>query len=270
MTHKNDTSTVEPPEADSPDIEAPESFDADSMDPVEHYPSTDLPAIDVGESTMMPAVPTLADLARTLGYESEEELDCARYRDNIGDLLAALEEGGSLPTTARKVTIGGVGKSATGSGIALSLALVCAENGLKVLLVDGNGKKGNLHRRLQVSNHRGLSELLANQSAPHGSAHATEIPNLALMPKGQSTHSLANLIGRENVFHRIQPITQYFDYVILDASLSPASSLVRLGVGSDNVIVCAKKHETRMAHLESTLKALRNSAVPDPAVLLLE
>lgn len=192
------------------------------------------------------------------------------YDAALHKILIGFNEGKALRETARKIVIGGVGVEQPVSEVALALALMSAELGFRVLLVDANGDKGDLHRRLQLPNNEGLSDLLETRMAPHTFPKPTPVPNLALLSAGRSTRSLPSLLARERVFHRLQPIAGHFDYIVVNASACLPTSLARLGIGADNIILGVTEHKTSFKDVEATMGALQNELLPQPAVLVLK
>ena len=77
--------------------------------------------------------------------------------------------------------VAGEGKSF----IAANLAITCAQQGSKVVLVDANLHRPSQHTRFQVPNASGLSDLLLNR-ALHSNKfiQPTQIENLAVLPAG--------------------------------------------------------------------------------------
>ena len=91
--------------------------------------------------------------------------------------------------------VAGEGKTAT----AANLAVVLAQLGRQVLLVDCDLRKPRLHQVFQVSNRSGL----VNQLTAHGRARAvflpTEVPNLWLTPSGPIPPNPSELLASDRM-----------------------------------------------------------------------
>src|SRR5690606_15693703 len=74
----------------------------------------------------------------------------------------------------------GEGKSTT----ALALAINFAQLGQKVLLIDADMRKGWLHKMLNMSNERGLSNLLSGEHMNDALFRDTAVNNLAVITAG--------------------------------------------------------------------------------------
>lgn len=104
------------------------------------------------------------------------------------------------------------------STVSANLATVIAMSGAKTLLVDGDLRRGRLHRQFDLQNDCGFSEVLKSEVNWSEAVQQTPIENLTLLPRGRSiTHPGERLLG---------PITDRFlrevyaayDYVVIDSS----------------------------------------------------
>ncbi|MDK7738494.1 GNVR domain-containing protein, partial [Providencia stuartii] len=86
----------------------------------------------------------------------------------------------------------GVGKSFVTS----NMAVVLANAGKKVLLIDTDLRKGRIHKAFGLSNKAGLSEYLAQQDITQPTIHRGVIENLDVICRGKNvTHSSELLMG---------------------------------------------------------------------------
>jgi Mrp family chromosome partitioning ATPase len=193
--------------------------------------------------------------------------ECA---DDLKRVLATLAKGNSGHRTTQRVVVAGANTGADASRIAWGLALTSAASGFRVLLVDTNLNRPAAHIQFGLSNDFGLSDLLLGADSPHRFPQSTRIPNLAVIAAGTHASTYASLLARGRVFHRLQPLAKYFDYIIADAgSLTPAL-LARVSEGADNVVVAVRKHASSMNELASLVRTLRDEAAPEACVLMIE
>ena len=193
--------------------------------------------------------------------------ECA---DDLKRVLATLAKGNSGQRTMQRVVVAGANTGTDASRIAWGLALTSAASGFRVLLVDANLNRPAAHAQFGLSNDFGLSDLLLGSDSPHRFPQSTRIPNLAVIAAGTHASTYASLLARGRVFHRLQPLAKYFDYIIADAgSLTPAL-LARVSEGADNVVVAVRKHASSMNELASLVRTLRDEAAPEACVLMIE
>ncbi|MEX9870573.1 polysaccharide biosynthesis tyrosine autokinase [Providencia huaxiensis] len=108
----------------------------------------------------------------------------------------------------------GVGKSFVTS----NMAVVLANAGKKVLLIDTDLRKGRLHKAFGLSNKAGLSDYLSQQSLESPTIHANVIENLDVICRGKNvTHSSELLMG-ERFKQLLDKVKNQYDIVVIDTA----------------------------------------------------
>lgn len=108
----------------------------------------------------------------------------------------------------------GVGKSFVTS----NMAVVLANAGKKVLLIDTDLRKGRIHKAFGLSNKAGLSEYLAQQDTTQPTIHHGVIENLDVICRGKNvTHSSELLMG-ERFKHLLDTVKGQYDIVVIDTA----------------------------------------------------
>ncbi|EPQ5228642.1 polysaccharide biosynthesis tyrosine autokinase [Providencia stuartii] len=108
----------------------------------------------------------------------------------------------------------GVGKSFVTS----NMAVVLANAGKKVLLIDTDLRKGRLHKAFGLSNKAGLSDYLSQQSIESPTIHANVIENLDVICRGKNvTHSSELLMG-ERFKQLLDKVKNQYDIVVIDTA----------------------------------------------------
>ena len=136
------------------------------------------------------------------------------------------------------------GKSTT----ALNTAVVLAQRGEKVLLVDGDlrrGLLGEVFGGLKTS--AGLSHILANPDQPWEIATPIEdMPNLHVVPTGPRPPNPAEMLSSTRMVEQIKLWRQTYDRIVIDsAPLLLVSDTRSLAVLSDAVVIVARAGVTR-------------------------
>ena len=135
--------------------------------------------------------------------------------------------------------------------ITTNLALALAEIRLKVLIVDGDLRKPRMHQIFELSNERGLSTLLSEETLPQsaldGIIQSTNIPGVYVLPSGPPTDSAANLLHSPHLHELLTQFRKQFDMILIDTP--PAFQLTDsriVGRLADAVILIARAgHTTR-------------------------
>lgn len=110
------------------------------------------------------------------------------------------------------------GKTTVISNIGVALS----KSRLRVLLVDGDLRKPCLHKVLQVPNDFGLRNLLRGEtgsdpdSPDHPLYQSTELPNLFVLPAGQGSEEVVELLHSSYTAEVLQRLRCDFDVVFID------------------------------------------------------
>ncbi|MHA7846456.1 polysaccharide biosynthesis tyrosine autokinase [Serratia sp. D1N4] len=104
------------------------------------------------------------------------------------------------------------GKSFTCS----NLAVVIAQAGQRVLLIDADMRKGFLHRWLNIRCEDGLSDMLAGQIAPEYAIKTTDISHLDFVPRGQVPPNPSELLMHPRFADFLRWAGQHYDLVLID------------------------------------------------------
>ena len=219
------------------------------------------------DSTASSELEVLNHSARVMPVNDD---DIGAYADELKRVFAQLGKGHAVGRAAQRVVVAGVNGGFDASRIAWGLALTSVGSGFRVLLVDANLNRPAAHTQFGVSNDFGLSDLLTGSESPHRFPQSTSIPNLAVIAGGPKLSIYAGLLARERIFHRLQPLATYFDYIIADAGTLSPTLLARVSEGADNVIVTARQHVSSMHELASVIRTLREVSAPEPSVLMIE
>jgi capsular exopolysaccharide synthesis family protein len=155
-------------------------------------------------------------------------------RDEFGDLLTTLgdrksvlaESYQSVLTSLRFSTTHGVprsfavtsanaseGKSTT----ALSIAVILARTGRKVLILDADMRNPSLHKLIGVTNSYGTANLLAGDSVRDVKPYAVGDDGLMGVPAGPIPPNPAELLGTDHLHNVLDELLAIYDHVIVDA-----------------------------------------------------
>ena len=146
------------------------------------------------------------------------------------------------------------GKTTTSEAIARTLARL----GKRVLLVDGDLRRPSIHRRLAVSNERGLSTLLTSGDPLDSAVVASSEPGLDLLTSGPVPPSPTELTSSIRFRALIDEMADKYDAVIIDSppilGLADAPAMSAL---VDGVILVIESERSRRGGLKAALRRLR-------------
>ncbi len=161
----------------------------------------------------------------------------------------------------RSILVTSASSSEGKSTAASHLALAHAEQGKRTLLIDGDLRRPNLHKRFNVSGSQGLSAVLEG-SVPWKDAliNVEGYPQFDLLPAGHATRGASELIGK-SIAQLMEEFENEYDLVVLDGP--PAIGFaepMQMASAVDGVVVIMRAGETKqksLAALLGTLKRLR-------------
>jgi capsular exopolysaccharide synthesis family protein len=166
-------------------------------------------------------------------------------------------------------SVSGEGKSM----LSTNLAIVHAQRGKKVLLIDGDLRTPVLHQRLNLESDYGLSSLLFEGNIDRvGSATQIPfpgIPGLAVLPAGPVPGYPAELLASDGMAELVHICRRHYDYIIIDgAPILPVTDSALLSRYADFTLVVARHNVTDRRSLERTCQILRSQGVRHISMVL--
>jgi capsular exopolysaccharide synthesis family protein len=145
--------------------------------------------------------------------------------------------------------------------LSLNLAILLAQHGKKVLLVDADLRRPMLHRLLRTSSQTGLSSLLAGQNdtdAPTGFVQVDQVPGLQVLCAGPVPPYPSELLGSEQMRTSLALWRRQFDFIVFDgAPVLPVTDSVILSELVDARLLVARFGVTERQSLERSYSLLQ-------------
>ncbi|MGN7984855.1 polysaccharide biosynthesis tyrosine autokinase [Burkholderia sp. 22313] len=152
----------------------------------------------------------------------------------------------------------GVGKSF----VSANLALVVAAVGQRVLLVDGDLRRGRLDAMFGAAR-AGFSDVLAGDASPDDAIRATKHANLDFMASGVGRHNAADLLNAGALPAVMAELASRYDVVVIDSPplllVTDATLLAPFAAG--NVYMVARAGRTERGELQEAARRLRQVGV---------
>ena len=118
-------------------------------------------------------------------------------------------------------------------------AIVLAQRGARVLLVDADLRRPGIHRLLGIPAVTGLSTLLTGSSTFENTVIvSSKIPNLSILPAGPIPPQPAELLGSDVMHNFIQQWRGEYDHIVIDTPpVLSVTDAVLLSVKADSVLL---------------------------------
>ncbi|WP_246625161.1 CpsD/CapB family tyrosine-protein kinase [Fictibacillus nanhaiensis] len=143
----------------------------------------------------------------------------------------------------------GEGKSTT----AANLAVVLAQQGKSVLLIDGDLRKPTVHYTFKVSNIYGVTNVLTRQKTLNETVVSSKIPDLDVLPSGPVPPNPSELINSKSMNQLIEDAKSSYDYILFDTPpVMAVTDAQLLSNKVDGVILVVSSGKTQ---IEGAVKA---------------
>lgn len=158
----------------------------------------------------------------------------------------------------------GVGKSF----VSVNLAAVLASTGKRILLIDADMRRGDIHSYFSISGKPGLSEVLTG-SDPAEVIQREVLPNLDVMVAGAMPDRPSELLLRERFAAVLQSLAAVYDMVIVDSPpVLAVTDPVLIGKVAGAALMVVRHGRHSAAELRETTRHLSSAGVAVDGVLL--
>ncbi len=146
---------------------------------------------------------------------------------------------------------------------ALNMAIMIAQMGKRVLLVDMDLRRGRLHRSLGLERAPGMTDVLKEGLDLQDVVTGTRVENLDLVPTGSSIEDSAELLETtplQDIFVDVQDV---YDYIIIDTSpvLRVTDTVIVASQGLGTAVYVARVNHTPKPLIKYSLEMLKDARV---------
>lgn len=185
-------------------------------------------------------------------------------KSNVAEALRIVRTNLQFSSVDEKLKTILVTSSVPGEGksfISSNLAVTFAQNNSKVLLVDCDMRKGRLHKIFNLSNDKGLSNLLIDDINTDIKKYIkkTDIENLSIITMGSMPPNPSELLAAAKSKVVIQMLKNKFDYIIFDGTpVTGLTDSIIMASLVDKVVIVSSIGDINVEILENTKQALSN------------
>jgi tyrosine-protein kinase Etk/Wzc len=159
----------------------------------------------------------------------------------------------------------GVGKSF----VSCNFSHILAAAGQRVLLVDGDFRRGRLHRVLGGERTPGLSDILAGEALLSTAVRATRDPNLHFLSCGTHRPNPSEMLGSARLKQFLELAAKSYELVLIDTPPVLAvtdAALIGRYAGVNILVLRAGEHSAR--EIKLAVKSLHNAGVELKGVVI--
>jgi len=150
------------------------------------------------------------------------------------------------------------GKTFLSFNLAISIAMV----GKKTLIIDGDLKRPNLHKKFNLENKSGVSDFIFEYVSFEEILFKTSIKNLSFVSAGPNMLNTTEVIESGGLDHLIEAARERFEYIIIDTSpvgfMTDALLMTRF---ADYVLIAVRDNSTLKESFTNVLSTLDSNNI---------
>lgn len=197
---------------------------------------------------------TRKTLHKNLEFTATEQYKLLRT-----NLTFTLPEDVKCPIIGVTSSMRGEGKSTT----AVNLSYVLAENGKKVLLVDGDLRIPSVAKKMEIESSPGLTNLLMDKGTKSLDVYRSKyLNNWFVLPAGDLPPNPSELLSSKRMETLLEALSEKFDYIIVDLPpVNIVSDALAISQFITGMIVVVREDYTEKRELERCFRQLKLSNV---------
>ena len=181
--------------------------------------------------------------------------------ESLRNLRTALHFG-MMEAKNNCIMIAGPSPSVGKSFVSVNLAAVLTGNDKKVLLIDGDMRRGHLHEYLGVERENGLSDFISGEIAIGKTLHQTTIRGLTFIPTGKIPPNPAELLLHKRFTNCLSVLAPRFDHIIIDSPpILAVTDATVIGQMAGATLMVLKAGTHPMREIELGVKRLQQAGV---------
>lgn len=164
----------------------------------------------------------------------------------------------SVDNPARTILVTSSGESEGKSTVAANLAIVEAQSGKNVIIIDADMRRPMLHVQFSKSNRKGLSDVVTGKLRIDDVVKTyDQVENLSIITCGTIPPNPSELLGSERMSQTLKDLKERFDLVIIDTPPMIVSDAQILSGKVDGVIFVVIPGQTRAIAALRPIEELR-------------
>lgn len=153
----------------------------------------------------------------------------------------------------------GVGKSF----VSVNLAAVCAQSGQRVLVVDADMRKGQIHSAFGAASENGLSDVLSGKQGLEQVIRTVDnVDNLHYVARGMAPPNPSELLMTSRFSEFLAQVSERFDLVIVDSPpILAVTDAAIIGKQVGTTLILARFQTNPVKEMELAISRLKTSGV---------
>jgi len=176
----------------------------------------------------------------------------------------------SLATTDNRTVVFSSAEPAAGkSTLSANLAIVMAQTGARVVLVDADMRKPTQHRNFKLSRSQGLSKILGGLCTVEECICKQVKPNVDVIPAGTIPPNPSELLGSARMKSLLEELQNQYDYVFVDMPpLCVVADALVVAPSTAGVLLVARYNQTIYDELAEAVEKVELANAPVLGVVM--
>lgn len=227
-------------------------------------------------------LPVYATVPRSLIQESR--INLLKKKKNIP--ILAVKDGGDIAIESLRsmrtaihfalmnasnnvIALSGPAPEIGKSFITVNLATILAQGGKRVLVIDGDMRRGYLHKYFNADIKPGLAELLNRQNSYEDVVQNSTVENLFFVTRGKSPVNPSELLSTDKFKAFLDQASAHFDHILIDTPpvLAVTDGIIIAQYAGVNLLI-ARHGKTQIKELEITVNRFEQANVKVNGVIL--
>lgn len=155
------------------------------------------------------------------------------------------------------------------SFITVNLATILAQGGKRVLVIDGDMRRGYLHKYFNAELSPGLAELLNLQNSYEDIVQNSTVENLFFVTRGKRPVNPSELLSTDKFKAFLDQASAHFDHILIDTPpvLAVTDGIIIAQYAGVNLLI-ARHAQTQIKELEITVNRFEQANVKVNGVIL--
>jgi capsular exopolysaccharide synthesis family protein len=144
----------------------------------------------------------------------------------------------------------------------VNFAVMLAQQGQRVLLIDSDLRRPSLHRSLDLLREPGLTNLLVGDATVREAVRPSVLPNLDVLPSGPFPPNPSELLNSKAMKRLLEEFEGRYSQVIVDSPpMLAVTDAAVLAQHTDGVVLVLRSGETEQRAAERAVDQLRRLTV---------
>jgi len=195
------------------------------------------------------------------GEESLGTFVARNPRSPVSEAFRSLRtnlEYSAIDVPLKTVLITSSGESEGKSTIAANLAIVQAQSGKKVVIIDGDMRRPKVHVQFNKPNRIGLSDVITGKMRIEDVTKSfDQVENLSIITCGTLPPNPAELLGSDKMTRVIEELESKFDFIVIDSPPMVVSDAQILSSKVDGIVYVIIPGQTRAITARRPIEELK-------------